>query len=422
MAGEAAHQARNRRVILAFEFMWGVAMPFVLVSTVLPGYLRHLGVANVWIGLAPALHNGAISLIQPLSAYAIPPGVRRLGRMRLMYLVAALAYVGLGAAILIGLSGAVAGLIAALLAELLFSLAVGAGDPHYMELANSATTPSRRGRFFGLRAVALGCGGILGGEFAARLLRSTPPPHNFGWSLTVGGLLYVLSLGSMMFYREVPARPAPLATRAFGAYFRERILGQARSAGFKAYLAAVILFSTAACGFPFLALLLKERLADGDELFGTLGALFMGCNLLLSWVLGTICDRWGARFGFAFTLLLYAAGVAGCLCLEGRAALYAAYLVAGVWLPGQLVAVTDLALRLAARSSAAEVTATMMLAMTPSRILGPIAVGAAIDRWGYGVALGACAASALLALVALWWSRPACAVKPSLQEEGNFAE
>jgi MFS family permease len=381
-------------------------MPFVYVSTVLPGYLKHLEVANVWIGLAPALHNGVIALIQPFSAFAIPPGVRRLRRMAILYLCGGLAYAALGGFVLAGIPGAMLGLVVTLLAELLFSAAVGAGDPHYMQLVVHATTPASRGRFFGLRAVFLGLGGILGGEAAARVLRAGTAPANFGWCFLVGGLAYLVSVSAILFYRETSHAETPPARGNFREFVSERMLGYARQEDFRAYLIAVVLFSVAACGFPFLSLLLQERLGASDHLFGTLGALFMGCNLVMSWLLGAVCDRWGSRRGFALTLCLYALGVLGCLTLHDRYLLYAAYLLASVWMPGQLVAVTDLALRLASRSAPSDVTATMMVAMAPARIIGPVLVGAAIDQWSYGPALGGCVVAAGAALVALWWGRP----------------
>lgn len=398
--------SRNRAVILAFEFLWGVAMPFVYVSTVLPGYLNHLGVEKIWIGLAPAIHNGAIALVQPLSAYAIPPGSRRLGRMRALYACGALTYALLGGFILAGIPGAMLGLGVTLLVELVFSTAVGAGDPHYMQLVTAATTPAGRGRFFGLRAVLLGLGGILGGELASRVLRAGPAPFNFGWSFLIGGLAYLFSVTAMLFYRERTEVEAPPVRGGFREFVSQRMLGYARQEDFRAYLVAVVLFSIAACGFPFLSLLLQERLGASDRLFGTLGALFMGCNLVMSWLLGAVCDRWGSRRGFALTLVLFTLGVLGCLTLQERYALYAAYLLASAWMPGQLVAVTDLALRLASRSAPSDVTATMMVAMAPARILGPVLVGAAIDRWSYGPALGGCLVAAVAALGALWWGRP----------------
>lgn len=100
-------------------------------------------------------------------------------------------------------------------------------------------------------------------------------------------------------------------------------------------------------------------------------------------------------------MVLFAAGVLGCLFIRDRTALLAAYFIAAVWFPGLIVAVTDLALRLVSSAPAAEVTAIMMVTMAPARLIGPVLIGAAIDRWSYEPALLVCVALVACALVTL---------------------
>lgn len=397
---------RNRAAILVFEFLWGLAMPLVQYSTVLPGYLRHLGVANVWIGLAPALYNGALALVQPIAAYAIPAGPRRLGRMRCIYMAGSLGYVVAGLAVLGGISSPAAGLAAALLATGLFAVTTGIGDPPYMGLVTGAVRPEQRGRFFGLRFVCLGTGGIAGGMLAEQTLLAEAAPANFGLCFLVGGLLYLLSTFSMAFYRD-RTPPEPKAPDGFRRFVADRLLARFQQPAFRAYALAVVLLGLAVGGFPFLALLLRDRLGESDQLFGLLGAIFMASNLGMSWMLGVVCDRWGARQALALGLAVYAAGVVGCLLFRDRTALLVCYFLASTWMPAQVVAATDLGLRLADGAPAAEVFATMMAVMAPARILGPVLAGAAIDRWSYTPALVACAACAAVALIALARAAPA---------------
>lgn len=390
---------RNRAAVLLFEFLWGVAMPFVYHSTILPGYLRHLGVAAAWIGVAPALHNGVLALVQPLSAYAIQPGVRRVSRMRLAYALGSCAYVLLGLLVLGGLRDPATCLWVTLSAVLGFALAVGTGDPHYMAVVVAAIPPEQRGRYFALRMVCLGLGGIAGGALAEQVLRIAAP-LNFGACFLLGGLLYAGSTLSMALYRADPAPELP-ARAGFGAFLADRLLPQMRERAFRAYLVAVVFFALAACGFSFLGLLLRDRMGESDRLFGLLGAVLMASNLVMSWVLGVVCDRWGPRRGLSLTMLCYAAGILGCLLFRERLLLLACYALAAVWLPGQIIAATDLALRLAARSPASDVTAAMMVTMAPARILGPVLLGVAVDRWSYAPALLACVLCSLCALAAL---------------------
>src|SRR5687767_10073184 len=162
--------------------MWGVALPFFYYSTVVPGYLNSLGIPKVWIGLVPALHSGALALVQPLSAYWIPEDER-------------------------GLRDPWIGLAATLAAELALSVFIGMGDPQYMAVVVNAVSPAVRGRFFGRRMVVLGLGGIAGGFAAEQVLKHVAEPLNFGWCFLLGGLLVVASTQIMHLYRETPEPP-----------------------------------------------------------------------------------------------------------------------------------------------------------------------------------------------------------------------
>lgn len=402
---------RNRSAILAFEGAWGIALPFLYYSTIVPGYLNSLGISKAWIGLVPALHSGILAVVQPLSAYSVPEDEHRLRRMRAFYAAGAVGYALLGAAILGGMRDPWLGLAATLLAEVVLSFFIGMGDPQYMAVVVNAVSAQSRGRFFGLRMVVLGLGGTAGGIAAEQVLKRVSEPWNFGGCFLLGGLIIIASTQIMCLYRESPEPQGPREGDWRG-YLKERILGRAQEGPFRAYLIAVVLFSLASCAFPFLGLLIQERLNESDHLLGLLGSVFMGANMAQSWVLGFVCDRWGSRLGFGLSLLAFTAGLIGCLFLQDRTLLLIAYFLAAMWFPGQIIAATDLALRLAKDSPATEVTATMMLAMAPARIVGPLLIGAAIDRWSYPVPMALCAGCALAAFGVLWLGRKRSRIQP----------
>jgi len=396
---------RNRAVILAFEFLWGLAMPFVSVMVLIPGYLKYLRVDNVWIGLAPAIHMGAIALIQPFSAYVIGPGVRRLRQMRTLYSVGAFGFVLLGLLVLYGVHSATFGLIATLVAVGLFAVAAGAGDPHYMEIVVASVSLTQRGRYFGLRALCLGLGGVAGGALTGVLLYLAATPRDFGYCFLAGGLLFAGSTLVLLFFRDDPT-PAAERHASFRHFLRERIIPLVRRRQFRWYLISISCFALASCGLPFLPLLIKEKLGASEDIYGWLGGLAMGSTLVMPWMLGTICDRWGSRRGFMTVLFLYTIGVLGCLFLDGYIALFTSYLFASIWLAGSIVSMTNLALKIAPDVPTSEVFSTKMVAMAPVQIIGPILVGAAIDRWSYGPALWACLGCVVLSLIALWRCGP----------------
>lgn len=392
---------RNRFAILLFELTWGLAMPLIYHATVVPGYLRHLGVANLWIGLVPSIHTGIYAVIQPYAAYVFRPGPRRLGLMRAIYVLTGVGYVALGLMVLRGMPAPAAALALVLAVELLAAVTTGTGDPQYATLVVESVSTQQRGFYFGLRAVLLGAGGVVGGFLAAEALRAAAPPANFGVSFVAGGTLLILSTLSMALFRDRPAA-AGSDDGSFRSYLQARVLPRVRQPEFRRFLTANVLFALSTCGFTFLGLLLKSKLSETEGLLGFLGSVFMAANLTQSWVLGVVCDRWGSRIGFALGLAVFIAGVGGCLVGTDRTFLFAAYFLASAWFPTQIVAAQDLAYRLAEDAPPAEIFSTTMVVLAPARILGPLLVGAMIDRWSYPPALLLCVALAAGALLALF--------------------
>lgn len=404
---------RNRAAVLAFEMMWGIAIPFVYYSTVVPGFLRHLGASNTWIGVGPAFHSGIVAVIQPWSAYAFRHHRGNAGWLRRVYATGAWVYVALGVAVLCGMRAPGLGIAAALLTTLLFSIATGIGDPHYMDLVVSAAPPVLRGRFFGLRVVFLGLGGIVGGVLAEQLLKAAPVPMNYGVSFVVGGLLYVASTQALHACRPVqPGQESQVKEHpdTFKRFLGETLLPLAARPQFRSFLSAAVIYALAVAVFPFLSLLIRERLHAGEEILGLLGGLVMAANLIFSWLLGALCDRFGSRTSFGVVLIGYVVGLLLCLTLAERTGLLLAYFLTAIWMPGLFVPVTNLALELAARdperpATAAESTSLLMAAMSPGRIMGPIAVGAALDHFPVTAVFIAAAGLACISLTILTCSK-----------------
>jgi MFS family permease len=321
-----------------------------------------------------------------------------------MYSVGAAGFVLLGLLVLYGVHSPTFGLIATLVAVGLFAVAAGAGDPHYMEIVVASVSLKQRGRYFGVRGLCVGLGGIAGGALTGVALYLAPTPRDFGYCILAGGLLFAGSTFVLLCCRD---NPAPAERHAsFRDFLCERIIPLVRRKQFRWYLISISCFALAACGLPFLPLLIKEKLHASEDIYGWLGGLAMGSNLVIPWILGIICDHWGSRRGFMAVLLLYTIGVLGCLFLEGYTALFISYLLASIWLPGSIVSMTNLALKIAPDVPTSEVFSTKMVSMAPAQILGPVLVGAAIDHWSYGPALWACVGCVALALIALWRCGP----------------
>jgi MFS family permease len=391
---------RNRAVILAFDFLWGIAMPAVSITTLLPGFFRSIGIGNMWIGLIIALSTAVSSTVQPFSAFAIKPNHRRLRKMRRAYLFCPLGFLLLGIALLSGVASPMAGLGFTMLAVVLFYGSSATGDPHYSEMVVAAVDEEERGRYFAIRALVLGAGGILGGVLASYILRSAPPPTNFGWSFLIGALLVAFSSLSMKYYRDPPVSEPEPATK-FHRYLWEKLRTWGRDRDLRNLLISSAFVALAVACLPFLGPLIKERLHESDRIYGVLGSLSIGSNLVLSWLLGAVVHRWGSRRALYLSLLLLGGGLCGCLYLHDRWGLLACYLLASIWGPAQIVAGTDFTLKVARDKPLPEVFAIKVWALAPVQLLGPILLGSAIDHWQYEPVIIAGCLFSFCSLVAL---------------------
>ncbi|MBM3947521.1 MAG: MFS transporter, partial [SAR202 cluster bacterium] len=365
----------------------------------------------------PAIHSGITALIQPYSAYAFRPGPHRSVWLRNMYASGSVAYIALGAAVLAGFLSGTTAVVFTLLTALVFAITVGLADPHYMDLVAEAAPADLRGRFFGLRVIFLGLGGVVGGELAEWVLGAAAPPQNFGASLCVGGVLYVLCTQALRRFQDPPVpTPEPLPAGSFSRYLGGSLGPLALHPRFRGLLGSFVCFALAVAVFPFLANFVRDRLGAEAGVLGTLGGLVMAGNVVLAGPLGQACDRFGSRATLAGVLVCYGAALLLCVTLTDRFSLYAAYFLASIWMPGLFVPATKLVMELGAADEAnpvspAESTALMMAAMAPSRILGPVAAGFALDRvppasvFLTGVALALVSVAILLA-GGNWTGRP----------------
>ncbi|MEO6906644.1 MAG: MFS transporter, partial [Abditibacteriaceae bacterium] len=408
---------RNRAVIVWFEFLFGLALPFVAVMTLLPGYFDYLGVSKVWIGALPALQCGVTVLVQPWSIYRIRPGKRRLRNMRLAYTSCGLSYVVLGILVMRGGMPPALAVFATLLAVMIFSVAAAVADPHYYVYVVESVDALIRGRYFGLRLAFSSTGGMIGGLLAALILRDLHAPMNFGLCILLGGILLAASTLIWNFYRKSEETTPPRNTTGFRHFIGRRIWTFLQERDFRVFAVSVILFGLSTLAYPFLALLIKAKLGASDQVFGLLAGVAMAGCLFTSCLLGVVCDRWNARWSVALSLVLYMLGVLGCLLLHDRVGLFLSYALTAVWIPSQAIGISDMALRLAPDATPSEIFTIKTLVLAPPQVLGPMLAGAAIDRWSFEPLLYFCLLCAVVSLLVLsrcrytlYLKKPACGV------------
>lgn len=394
-----AIRRQNRRTILLFELFWGIALPFVQSTTTLPGYLQSLGASGILIGLVPAVFAGGIAFIQPFSLYLIRPGPARLRKTLAAYRLGASCYLLMAlSAFLLPADAVTLRLVSFFVCYLGYVFIAGAGDPHYFAMVVGSTTARDRGWFFGLRIVWFGLGGLLGAALATPLLRAVAAPHNFALSMAAGAL-FILS-ATVWFTRFCDdSKPDPGLRPSLGECLTDVWRLARLHPHFLLFLVAACLFVLSQGPFAFLALYIKGRLAAGDGILARLGALFAVCSMIFALLLGRAGDRFGHRSTFLFGIVCYALGVGWMMVATSLPGLFAAYFLASIFSPAWQVSAFNLGYECAGEVDAARVNAGIALVTAPLRIIGPVAAGAALDRWGYPTVFTVTVAVAVVSLL-----------------------
>ena len=403
MSGLGNVANRNKLVILGFEFLWGLSSPFVLFSTIHPGYLEHLGASKTVIGLIPALYWGALALVQPLSAYLIPTDGTRLRKVAGVYLAGACCYLPMATAAIFLTQGPMSiRLMVYFFCLTSFVVLVGFGDPHYLSMAVEASTPQDRGRFFGLRIMCLGLGGLVGAPGPKFLLRHFPAPESYGLCFLFGGLILIAASSWFSLIKDCPDQSAP-PRQGLRHYLRENAGALVRNRVFVEFLLSFSLFCAAQASFTFLALYLKRKLGySGDEFLANLNFAYIACLLTMSLLFGVLADRFGPALAYGAAIVCVAVGFLTALC--GPASFFcalAAYFLASCWVPGSWATGYNLAVRAAPQVKPVVVAATISLTISPVRIFAPLIAGSVIDRLSYTPVFWGSIGLAALSLVPL---------------------
>jgi MFS family permease len=391
---------RNQFLILGFEFLWGIAVPFLLATTVMAGYLDSLGAPKMLVGAVPAVFFGGIAIVQPLSLALIPPGPKRYTRMLWAYRLGALGYTLMAIlAICLPPNAYLPRIMTFFACYIFFVLVAGAGDPHYVKAVIESTPPEQRGIFFGYRMMAIGMGGLIGGEIVRRLLKAFPPPTNFGISILIGSLIIIVS--TIWFGMFKPTITETIETRKkLGDYLGDvKRLVKGNKAFPRFLFVLFIVVAIQGCA-AFVALSIRDRLGIGDSVLGRLGSIDALSAMVFAVILGKTGDKLGHKTAFIVGMLIYTCGLMVVMLTHNAIALQAGYLMVGAAGSVWVVTAINMGLDYSGGMETSRVYASINVSAVPFKLLGPIGAGAIVSRWGYGPMLITTASVAVLAILA----------------------
>ena len=202
---DSATLRSNLRAHIMDGALFGFAMSFVSVTTIMPVFIQQIGGSAVAIGSVPVLWTVGLNLPQAVfvrftqAGKLVRPSVLRFGFLhRVSFLI-----VGLFAFFVIGRLPST--LSVPILMILLFSVAVtgSLGVPPWFHLFTKTTPVRLRGRLLALRQLLSSFLGILGGLAVTIILSALPLPANFALLFVVAFILSMVSY----FYLRVLKEP-----------------------------------------------------------------------------------------------------------------------------------------------------------------------------------------------------------------------
>ncbi len=183
----------NRNVLLSFEFMWGVGLPFSTYWVIVPAYMAVIGAPKTLIGVVTSLYT-MLSPLQFIVAHYIG-GKPKKHWLTLGYSTAYIPwflyslFMVIFPSLLTGIPRiAVFSFIMLILAGLLTTT-----DSLYGSLIIENTPITRRGSFYGYRLLAVSLGMGVSAFLEDYIMKKLSPPTNYHLSFVIGTFLICIS-------------------------------------------------------------------------------------------------------------------------------------------------------------------------------------------------------------------------------------
>ncbi|MDP6119153.1 MAG: MFS transporter [Planctomycetota bacterium] len=390
--------------ILGTEFFWGMAAAIAYMPTVVTGYIKFLGYSSFIVGMMPAFFWGGYSLSQAFSLKVIKPGPKNFGKVIVLFVAAGCSLTTLGVLLSSFEFGNATRLMMLFGAYSLFVFLVGNIDPHYIRYTYGAVKDAFRGRFFGLRSLSLGAGGLLGALSLNLFFGDTDSADKFHRIFIITGLLYVLSALSFSRYRHKET-PNPLLEVIPKVRSIRQLLSDALSNRALATMLAglALFFAAVSGGFSLYSDYIQRALDDHNIIASLTLASWIG-NCFCSVIAGKLSDRFGYRAIFVAVCLVFSLGTLMLVWPINAGWCMAGYLLCAMWLPGYFVAGFNLVQSYAKGWNPTETMILQSMALLPVRLFSPLLVGwgmdAGFERWTVSLCAALTVASAVVVFLA----------------------
>ncbi len=319
MESTNSHQVHTRNTVLnaAGEGLWGFAMAFHNMNSVIPMFLAQLGASAVILGLIPGGFVLLVALPQLLSANLFRHSTRiRELNIGLHFAMAPIAFL-IGLAFYYFEFVGHTGIMVYLALWIIWSLSVGFLVPVWADFLASVTVTSRRGRFFGITFTVNALMGMAGGYVLKEVLSmdSLSFPSNFGAAFLI--MTLAILLGNIFFiFLKVLHPPRPREEQVDHWWHRLKTI-YTQDRNFRNYIFSRALAAATMMPLAFYGVDLQSRFDLPLSSAGTFTFFLVVGQAIFNIVFGYIGDIYGRKTAISgFFIGHFLAGLTAILATE----------------------------------------------------------------------------------------------------------
>jgi MFS family permease len=386
MSEEIALSEKQNRINFTLGFiqsgLWGLALTFSSITTVIPAFLKKLGASNLEIGLIPSLVNLGFTFPSILSA----PIVERANSVkkfiitvtwieRLPYLFLALL------SFFVALSNPRLTIYTALAIIGIANFGTGFIMPGWMDFVARIIPMTNRGKFIAMGNGLGGVLGVVGANMVGRILGSYHFPKNFGICFSTTMIILIVAYIILLFIKE----PKYTKTKEDSKrnYFPEISKILKKDKDFRNYVLARTILSFGGIGIAFYTVYGVSRFSLSDTYIGIFTMFLVGAQPLANILWGPLADRIGHKYvllGGVFCNLL---GNLIVLLSKSASPLYLAFAFSGATYSAFMISGLQIILEFAPAERRPTYIGINNVIISPFLAFSPILGGYIADRYGY---------------------------------------
>lgn len=332
MSTNNLQKAHTRNTVLnaTGEGLWGFAMAFHNMNSVIPMFLAQLGASAFVIGLIPGGFVLLIALPQLVSANLFRNSTRiKELNVGLHFAMAPIAFT-IGMAFYYFEFVGQAGIVVYMILWVIWSLGVGFLVPIWADFLASVTVTGRRGRFFGITFTINALMGMLGGYVLKEVLSldGLVFPANFGLAFLI--MTLAILMGNVFFiFMRVIHPPAPKEDEVDHWWKRLKTL-YTQDKNFRNYIFSRALAAATMMPLAFYGIDLQNRFDLPLSSAGTFTFFLVVGQAIFNIVFGYIGDIFGRKMAISgFFIGHFLAGLTAVLATEPWMA-YLAFVFVGM--------------------------------------------------------------------------------------------